>query len=80
MAVRARIKTKRPSTLANIVMEVESLPENEKQQMLEAIRKRKAVLAAFKLDQKVKRNDLTMNEIVAEVKKARKQRYLDGRK
>jgi len=63
-----------PSALASIVMEIEPLPENDKLQMLDAIRKRKLVLAAYKLDCRVKKNTISINEIVSEVKKVRKSR------
>ena len=63
-----------PSALASIVMEIEPLPENDKLQMLDAIRKRKLVLAAYKLDRRVKKNTISINEIVSEVKKVRKSR------
>ncbi|MDZ4807163.1 MAG: hypothetical protein SGI96_02730 [Bacteroidota bacterium] len=63
-----------PSALASIVMEIEPLPENDKLQMLDAIRKRKLVLAAYKLDRRVKKNTISINEIVSEVKKVRKRR------
>ena len=70
----------KPSALASIIMEIEPLPEKEKLQMLDAIRKRKSVLASYKLDQKTKRNSISMNEIVAEVKKVRKLRSSNGAK
>ncbi len=70
----------KPSALASIIMEIEPLPEKEKLQMLDAIRKRKSVLTAYKLDQKTKRSSTSMNEIVAEVKKVRKLRNKNGSK
>ena len=69
-----------PSALASIVMEIEPLPENDKLQMLDAIRKRKLVLAAYKLDRKVKKNSIGINEIIDEVKKVRKSRSRNGAK
>lgn len=62
------------SILADIVSEVESLPKKDKEQMLDAIRKRKAFLTALKVDQKTRKNNISMEEIVTEVKKVRKQR------
>ena len=50
----------KPSALASIIMEIEALPEKEKLQMLDAIRKRKSVLAAYKHDQKTKKNTITV--------------------
>ncbi len=76
----AVVNRNKPSALASIIMELEPLPENEKLQMLDAIRKRKLVLAAYKLDQKTKKNAISMNEIVAEVKKVRKLRNRNGAK
>ncbi len=70
----------KPSALASIILEIEPLPEKEKLQMLDAIRKRKSVLASYKLDQKTKRNSVNMTEIVAEGKKVRKLRNKNGSK
>jgi hypothetical protein len=68
------INTNEPSTLAKIVMEVELLNEKEKLVMLRQIRMRKALLMAEKLKGSVKPNKITLNEIVAEQKKMRKEK------
>ena len=78
--MKAAINKSIPSALASIVMEIEPLPENDKLQMLDAIRKRKLVLAAYKLDRRVKKNKIGINEIVSEVKKVRKSRNRNGAK
>ena len=67
-------RSRKSSILADIVSEIESLPKKDKEQMLDAIRKRKAFLTALKYDQKVRKNTISMEEVVAEVKKIRKQR------
>ncbi len=72
------VNKNKPTALVSIIMELEPLPEKEKLEMLDAIRKRKSLLAAFKLDQKTKKNSITMSEIVAEVKKVRKLRNRNG--
>ena len=68
------INEKEPSTLAKIVMEVESLTEEEKKLMLRQVRMRKAVLMAEKLKGTVKSNNISISEIVAEQKKMHKER------
>ena len=78
--MKVAINKRIPSALASIVMEIEPLPENDKLQMLDAIRKRKLVLAAYKLDRRVKKNKIGINEIVSEVKKVRKSRNRNGAK
>jgi hypothetical protein len=65
---------KEPSTLAKIVMEVESLTEDEKKLMLKQVRMRKAVLMAEKLKEAVVPNNINISEIVAEQKKMHKER------
>jgi len=66
-------RSRKPSILADIVSEVESLPKKDKEQMLDAIRKRKAFLTALKFDRKVLKNNISMEKVVAEVKRVRKQ-------
>jgi hypothetical protein len=68
------INEKEPSTLAKIVMEVESLTEEEKKLMLRQVRMRKAVLMAEKLKGTVKSNNISISGIVAEQKKMHKER------
>lgn len=68
------LNEKEPSTLAKIVMEVESLTEEEKKLMLKQVRMRKAVLMAEKLKGAVEPNDISISEIVAEHKKMHKER------
>lgn len=68
------INENEPSTLAKIVMEVETLNEKEKQVMLRQVRMRKALLMAEKLKGSVKPNKITLVEIVAEQKEMIKER------
>lgn len=68
------LNEKEPSTLAKIVMEVESLTEEEKKLMLRQVRMRKAVLMAEKLKGAVEPNNIRISEIVAEHKKMHKER------
>jgi hypothetical protein len=68
------INENEPSTLAKIVMEVETLNEKEKQVMLKQVRMRKALLMAEKLKGSVKSNKITLDEIVAEQNAMRKER------
>jgi CRISPR/Cas system-associated exonuclease Cas4 (RecB family) len=68
------INEKEPSTLAKIVMEVESLTEEEKKLMLKQVRMRKALMMAEKLKGEVVPNNISLAEIVAEQKKMHKER------
>lgn len=61
-------KENEPSTLAKIVMEVETLPEEEKQLVLKQVRMRKAIFIAEKLKGSVLPNKTTISEIIAEQK------------
>ena len=68
------IKEKEPSTLAKILMEVESLTEKEKKLMLKQVRMRKALLMAEKLKGSVKPNKIRISDIVAEQRAMYKER------
>jgi hypothetical protein len=67
-------KEKEPSTLAQIVMEVEPLTEEEKKLMLKQVRMRKALFIAEKLKGSVKPNKVNISQIVSEQKKMHKER------
>lgn len=68
------INENEPSTLAQIVMEVEPLSEKEKQVILRQVRMRKALLMAENLKGSVKPNKVTLSEIAAEQKAMRKEK------
>lgn len=73
-------KSKEPSTLAQIIMEVEDLSEKEKLVLLKQVRMRKALFLTDKLKGSVKSNKISLAEIVAEQKQMHRERKKNAAK
>ena len=58
---------------------VEQMPESKQKALLKVLEKEAIIQAARKLDKGVKKNNVTMDEIVAIVRDVRKRRYNAGK-
>lgn len=58
---------------------VEQMPESKQKALLKVLEKEAIIQAARKLDKGVKKNNVTMDEIVAIVRDVRKKRYNAGK-
>ncbi|MEN9447062.1 MAG: hypothetical protein RJA25_352 [Bacteroidota bacterium] len=58
---------------------IEQMPETKQKALLKVLEKEAIIQKARKLDSGVKKNNITMNEIVAIVRDVRKKRYNAGK-
>jgi len=61
--------------VSKITNYIEQMPEPKQKALLEALEKNAIIEQARKLDKSVKKNNITMNEIVDIVRNVRKKRY-----
>ena len=67
------------SIVSEISEYVEKLPENKQKKLLQALQKEATFNEAWQINKSVKKNNITMDEIVAVVRDVRKKRYNAGK-